>query len=142
MHGQRRLVAQALEREAHRERAQAELFRRLGDAEQIHPASPDLAEIAQPGLRKIAPIVRADHPQRRRAAVHRVELRMKGKALPHLRKGAVRLFPPGRQKDCDHEAEGQKWTVRIIGARREGDRYSMGHPIRAKKQESPMTGLS
>ena len=55
MHGSGASSRSRSKGEPHRQRAQAELFRRLRDAEEVHATAADLAEIAQPACGKSRP---------------------------------------------------------------------------------------
>ena len=80
---ERCFVAQPLEAEPHRERANAESLGRFGNAEQIHAAFADLAEFPQALVGEVPPKVHADHSQRGRSAIHPVELCVERKPRLH-----------------------------------------------------------
>jgi len=91
--GQRGFISQALEGKPHRQGTEAKPLCRLRNSEKINPGAADLAKIANCGLGKVPPVMRADHAQGCGAAIHRIELSMKWKTGFHERVAACNISP-------------------------------------------------
>ena len=96
---QRCIVAQTFKGKPHRERAQPQPLRRLGDSEKVHAAPADLAQIADRTLRKFADRSRSRSSAGLRRRIHGIELRMKWKLCFHEREFDSCNRPEGRIKE-------------------------------------------